>query len=772
MRTLLLFLATIPAFAAITASPASITIHARQGYSYPAQATKDPARKLITLSGTGAWTAVRSGDLATACGGVPCFQVTATSGSGAGTTSLYWTGLGFENLALGTYTGTITIGSTAIAITLVVEPRRPFDKFVYKAGYPVGCVNSSGDYQTLDTCTITNERPSSSSFVIPAVGGSYVDPQYGHTVRRVTPSGHNIQYGALSAFSATGIYVLTSDSLSSVVDVYRVSTGAKTYSSLPSINISLAAWDPVNDDKLWYIEGAAIKSRILPTGTVTTLVTMPWEITNGGTTDITDDGWWAFRDNTSFNNACTVNLNTGATYCADTSALGISDFDFTQVTQVDSESGKRYVVILTAPRGHVYSVGASGLNYEYAITTFGADGSWTYSDMTAEPHSDVGQDEKGRQIFFWNWLNEDGLRGYIASLQLNKGALLTQPVEMGGGLRILWHSTGQMGSTDAHFGCTWRGVCSYSPYGNSAGVATARLQSITPGNPCQINSASHGYSSTNSVLIGGADGTGVELLSGVHTVTVLDGGAYTIPIDCSSGYTYTANSAYSTLNAAKASNAPFRQAVILSKPGQWARPIFVHRAVTYMIGDVPSPYFSTPRCSISRDASMVACASNMGVPGHPSVYVAYTEVIAGADINVSVSPADTEAVINYTLPASGQGPATITISTLPGLVSAVVSAPDNLSGAGRQYVATGLTADTQYYYRVSTRGFSHTGQFRTSPTLSGAAPVTISKGGGGTIHYGPTEDLGSSCQSPCPLTPSRGLLYHDATGSPTAIVVR
>jgi hypothetical protein len=771
--------ASVPMAGQITASPSSLTFIMRQGgpLGYPYSGTRDPASQTLTISGTGAWSASRTGALATACGGSHCYTTSPTSGSGAGSVTVTWAGLGAETLAVGTHTGTLTIGNTAVAITVNVQPYRAFDHFAYGAGYPSGCSSATG-FNTDPTCTITNERPTSTSFSIPAVGGTYTDPQFGGTVRRVTAAGQNIQYGALSAFSANGTYVMTSDA-SGNVDVYTVATAAEAYANVSGLNINNCAWDATDENIIWCVGAGVITKRNLSGATTTTAADYTSSsgarpamssLSMGGTVDITDDGWWAFRDSSSLSGyVCAVNLNglttstqEAKTFCGATAAYSFTDVDFTQITQVDSETHKRYVVAIAAPASVVWSVGAAGLEYEYLIPS----GS---SDMTVEPHSDVGQDAQGRQVLFWNWNEINGNKTYLATIQLNKGALMTRPVEEGGGLRLLYHDT-PAASTDAHFGCTWRGVCVYTPYGNSAGITATPIQSITAANPCQINSTSHGYSTSNSVQIGGAAGTGVSAMNGIHTVTVLNSNAYTIPVDCSSGWTYTASSAHSALSTAS-SNSPFRQEIIVNRMGHEARRVAVHRTKTYEGGTLSS-YFASPRASISRDGSMVAYASNMGVPESPSVYVAYTGITTATVLSAAVTPADTAAVLNYTIPASGQGAATITISASPALTSPVVSASDGLSALARQYVATGLTADTPYYYRISTTGYSTTGQFRTLPALAGTGRLQLAKGGGGTINYGATSSLGSSCTSPCDLAPSRGLLYHDAAGAAAAVVVR
>lgn len=789
MRPLLLFFAflmALPAFGQITASPGAITVYARRALgAYPWYGTTPPTDTAIAISGTGAWNISRGGTLNSACGNGYgyCFNAVQTvtnlaagppaSGNGPGTVYLSWRGLGTQDLPLGTYTGTLTIGITVVQITLVVAPANAFDAMVYPPGFPSGCVNSNPNFIQADTCAITGERPASTAFAIPAPGGTYVDPQFGHTVKRLTASDSNIQYSALSAFSATAKYVLTSIGLEGAVRVIDRATSAVTYSSVPGVNMNFAAWDPINDEKLWYMDGGTIRHRILNTGAVFTAADYTNSsgprsafpgITMGGTIDITDDGWWAFRDGVIL---CAVNLNAltpatqeSKTFCVSMAALGLTDIDFTQITQTDKESGKRYVVVLSAPKGHVYSVGAAGLNYEFPLPS-----------LLVEPHSDVGEDDQGRQIFFWNFSEIYGSKSYLASMQLNKGLDMMIPVEAGGGLRLLYTSDPADYETDGHFGCTWRGVCVFTPYGNSAGIGVGLISGVTPGTPCGINTAiGHGYASGDQILIGGA--SGITSINGVFTITVTGPNNYTLNgHTCTSGYT--ANSANSVPNVATALSKPNRQESIMARPGSEIRRLAMHRSKIYQNGSSLQGYFASPRASISRDGRYVAFASNYGIPEMPSIWVIDTDAsITTARVALKgVDAADTKAIINYDVPA-GEKAASITISASPDLTAPVVSVSDGGSAVSRQYVAAGLTADTMYYCRIHTGRYSVTGSFRTAPAITGTGTLRVQSGNGSMVQHGATAALGSSGASPLEVTVSRGVYYYNAGGGTQAVVVR
>lgn len=210
----------------------------------------------------------------------------------------------------------------------------------------------------------------------------------------------------------------------------------------------------------------------------------------------------------------------------------------------------------------------------------------------------------------------------------------------------------------------------------------------------------------------------------------------------------------------------------MSRPGQEVRRLAIHRTKIYNGGALLN-YYNTPRASVSRDGRYVAFGSNFGVPEHPSVWVVDTGAShTTTTVSATVAQADTSAILNYVVPAGQTGSATIIVSASPSLTSPVVSATDGLTTEGRQYVATGLTANTQYHFRISTIAYSRTGSFRTLPALSGTGRLQLSKGGGGSIAYGATSSLGSTCTSPCDIAPSKGLLYTDSTGVARAVVVQ
>ena len=304
-------------------------------------------------------------------------------------------------------------------------------------------------------------------------------------------------------------------------------------------------------------------------------------------------------------------------------------------------------------------------------------------------------------------------------------------------------------------------------------VPAKRVPSVTAGNPCQITTTgSHGYSTGNTVQIGGA--LGITSINGAWTITST--GASTFSLDghnCTG--TYTANSAHSATFTAF-SNAPNRQELVVLRPGQEIRRVAIHRNSMFEVGTGCAngdqcSYFNTPRASISPDGRYVGFACNFGMLGGGGVCVADLGFSDDVRLTSEITAADTKALLTYRVPA-GQGGGTVLISASPSLTTPLVNAPDGLTAQWRQYVATGLSAATDYFYRVTAGAFSYTGRFRTLPTLSGTGTLRIERGGGGTIQHGATASLGSSGASPLNLSPSRGVYYYNAGSGIVAAVVR
>jgi hypothetical protein len=705
--------------------PISLVFSMRKGEHYPNNSTKYPANQTLRLTGSGHWSAITSGPLSYQCDG-PCITITPKSGVGSQTLTVSFLGNGAESLPEGSITGLISVGSQVVPLTLNVLPPRAFDENVYTPGYPVGCYNSSPYYSHQDTCQVPNELPGATSIDVPAPGVSKRDSLFGGDFTRLTPAGYNIQYSTISAFSATAKYVLTSSDNGSVHVFDRLSRTV-AFANVQGINITFAAWDPYDDDRLWYMDGSTIRYRRLSRDE--TVVAANYtsgsgsrpaftSITMGGTADITDDGWWVF---TSGQTLCAVDLTDlsqaiqeNKTKCANVTPLGLTFLDFAQVTQIDSESRKRYVVLMSIPQNHLFSIQASGLVHEIPIPT-GPNDVWPAS------HLAVGQDSEGRQLLLFNYHDIYGSRSYLATAFLNKGPRMTEPAEVNGGLRLLYQNDPQNWSTDTHFGCTWRGLCVTGNYGNSDGILITNIASIKIGGRCEIVTRTpHGFAGSMTVLIGGA--LDVEGVNGLSSIEVTGAFSFVLSGRICSG-TYRAGSGNVIRNVVTEANSPNRGELVVVRPGHEVRRIGVHRSKPFKNGYNLLSYFASPRASLNRSGQYIAFASNFGIPESPSVWVVDTSAPAGLRIwPQSTSVGQNSVILAYNVPEQ-QSSALVVISKSPDLASGIVARVyDGQTAVSRSLNITSLQPGTTYYYRISTGQFSYTGTFKTTVSVNRLRP--------------------------------------------------
>lgn len=776
MKALLLFLALAsPMLPQITASPTSLDFIMRQGQNGPWNSTRYAENQTLTISGTGSWTATKGGALA------GNFNVTPSSGTGPGTVTVTFIPLGSEELAEGIHTGSITIGSSTITVTLRAQPRYAYSAVVYRPGYPVGCVNTIPQFGYADTCTITDQRPTSTAIPPLANGATFVDPQFGGVMRRVSLNYSDVAYSNVRAISADNTRVMA-DSFGFTY-IYSMANGSVLFGPLPAaVRQDRASWDGVSSDIIWYFEGPSIKSYTLSTGQSFTHATYSSvvgarpsfsSLWAGGTGDATSDNWWAFSEQGATNQYCAVNLNgllpanqESQTYCIVTTGDTFSDFML--ISHVDAATKKRYMLTMTEPLMRVYSIPSTGqiLNFEYFVEQGGGA-------QLPTPHSDLGIDGGGNVILLFEYSEIYGNQMYLATMQLNKGAKAMRPVEEGGGLRFLLPITDNE-TRATHMGCSWNApYCIWSATYN-ADLNAQQVTAVTAGSPCSLTtSGAHGFTTGASVQT--ANLAGITGATGIFTMTSTGATTMTLNGTTCSG-TYTGSTTGTVADATAQGNARNRQQVWIIRLGDGSDsggvyPVLTHRS---------QPYAGSlgVRASMSADGRFGVFAGNFGVPEFSGGRRYYLYSIDSGitpttqRFTVGAAPADTSAVLNYLVPQSGQGAATVVISTSPSYTSPVINTTDGQTGQGRQFVATGLTASTRYFYRVTAGYWSAAGEFTTAAALSGSAPVQLSKGGGGTINYGATSGLGSSCSSPCSITATRGLLYTDLSGAASAMVVR
>jgi len=101
--------------------------------------------------------------------------------------------------------------------------------FTYVSG-PKGCTQPAG-YPDAALCIIPNETPLA-SFPIPAVGNTYVDANFGSTVRILSGFSSNHGYATPTAFSANGKYVALIQN-GNQVNVVETATGRVAFTNRP-----------------------------------------------------------------------------------------------------------------------------------------------------------------------------------------------------------------------------------------------------------------------------------------------------------------------------------------------------------------------------------------------------------------------------------------------------------------------------------------------------------------------------------------------------------
>jgi hypothetical protein len=327
--------------------------------------------------------------------------------------------------------------------------------FTYVSG-PTGCTQPAG-YPDAALCTVPNETPLG-TFPLPAVGGTYVDGNFGATVRLISSFSTNHGYSTPSAFSASGKYVALAQN-GIQVNVVETATGNVAYVGRPGyVTADTIRWDSYSDDMYYFFRGAQVVRHKLSTNTTTVLVDYSTDghgftgISGGGTGDISKDNWIGFWAETE-HQVCILDLNKVVTYCADyygtypNNRVPVKNVDFVHVSKgVDSISGKRYVLLMSNPAIMVFSVDqtAAKLAYEFRGPEVPTDfqvGSKGNNDGICDVgetclsgyHSDMVEDSQGRQYLVYVADIESPCQRQITTSMLSAGPKLLISVAQGGG---------------------------------------------------------------------------------------------------------------------------------------------------------------------------------------------------------------------------------------------------------------------------------------------------------------------------------------------------
>jgi hypothetical protein len=313
---------------------------------------------------------------------------------------------------------------------------------------PNNCTTAAG-YSSYPFCTIPGEIPLG-GFAVPGVGGTYIDPNFGATVRVMTGSPYIHPYSLPSPISANNKYlhVLQRDSFRSTM--LNLTTGAIAYDGVPFSNPA-HVWDATNDDVYYRIVGTQIIKHTLSTNTDAVVVNYAGRFSNinsGGSSESSKDNWLSFWAATE-HNVCAVNLNTAQTYCADYLAanpnnrVGWSFIDYSMITKgVDSATGKRYVFLMADPALGAYSVNLSTgkLDFEYRgpelldVSQGNHDGVCDAGEYClGAPHADMMEDTDGKQYMVTPKGSQNPCELDLVTYAISKGSRLTDLESTGGG---------------------------------------------------------------------------------------------------------------------------------------------------------------------------------------------------------------------------------------------------------------------------------------------------------------------------------------------------
>ena len=427
----------------------------------------------LTVSASGStslnWTATVSGD-------APWISLSSASGTTPATVAVSLVLWRAQAQAPGVYNGTITFAAPGTAaatvkVTWIVAARLPGPNFSYLSG-PQNCTNPGG-YPDPALCTVPNDTPPG-NFAPPGVGASFTDGNFGGNVRVLTGAGVYHTYSNNNPLSAKNKYLMTfsENGFFNVVDVATAQIAFSHFNANQDF-----VWDSYNDSIFYYPSGAAFIKHDLAAGTDTVLVDYSKDshrftrITRGGTTATSKDNWVSFFA-PSEQYVCTIDLNTITTYCADYSkapGVPLGSIDYTVDSKgVDRTTGKRYVVAVvgggSTPAFYSVNLAAQRLDLEYRgpedpESSGNHDGICDPGEKCMYPsHSDTFEDASGTQYLVYDSFTESPCEVSLATYQLNKGANILQPAELGGGKRrvmSLWQCPfpNTNGGTDDHVGC-------------------------------------------------------------------------------------------------------------------------------------------------------------------------------------------------------------------------------------------------------------------------------------------------------------------------------
>jgi hypothetical protein len=383
--------------------------------------------------------------------------------------------------------------------------------------------NSGYQYRIPAFCTAPDELPLG-SFRLPAVGGSYVDPNFGAKVRVLTDSTLDSVHGysTPSAFSANAKYALAG-TLDGHVRIIEIATAKVVTNLSTDFDLSSARWSATDDDVLYSIGSSSALAQItkyqVSTRNRTTLVDYARDshrfsrIETGGTGDVSSDNWvafWAAKEH----QVCAFDLIRSRTYCIDYTAsqpdnrVGWDSIDYAVITKgKDVGTNRRYVLLMASPAMGAFSVNEDNgtLDFEYRgpeipAGMMGGDSGAGNKDSICDPgescvstpHADVFQDRGKQYLLLTMGFDLPACEADLVSLEISKGSKMLAPVEQGGGRKNIMKQYGcGLTWSSSHIGCA-----------RASAYCVISMDTPEPGLPSVIRDGTEPYHSEVMVMRG------------------------------------------------------------------------------------------------------------------------------------------------------------------------------------------------------------------------------------------------------------------------------
>ncbi len=602
----------------------------------------------------------------------------ATSGNGNTTVYSRVSNFGFRTVGTSTDTVQFTFGAPNNLVcnlvnTIVTTARTNIDNAGNPYTNPAGLADtalpgssSSGSWAVANDLVPGSNVGSipGGSYLLPAQGSTATLPVWGATVRTCSPPNYRLPYSSFRNMNAnnTAIIAIGPSNVLSLISFPACVTHSFTLTPPLDVTTDPPHWMPGHPTDAYYFNGNSIYKVVFnlstyTAGTPTSVYTCAGAttISNGGTDDITEDGWLSFQSDRNCQtgsaahpNLCTIDLSQSppVAYCGDLGAVpgfapGVSGgFNYTMQSRgFDSRTNKRYVwtnVNAPPPKyGPKYSLtrGATSLVFEniFSVTTEAGGPPYTNKVCTPseqavdwcqdmEQHSVAVEDSAKRQYLVSADITPRDFSGVgMGMIDLTVSDTTSTDALPGGGATFLVPVNG---APAANYGSA-NGWVSYNPdYGAIAsctitGAVTngANIALTTTDNPCSA------FITGDPIRVDSVGGC--TNANGAYGSVTVSGNQVTISgVNCNGTYTAGTGVAYKNTYPATQS---FRFETILSH-------ISNNGAIrTIRLGDTLArpysesytgeSYWENGKCTLSFDAQFLVCISNGGIADAPRVVV-------------------------------------------------------------------------------------------------------------------------------------------------------